>query len=627
MDIYDNGFADDNVYGHIADLLARFQPQPGDYFLDFGCGFGRLAEVVTRRHDLVYVGFDINKPGLASLKERGFQAHYLDLGDAEKAESLVNEVLPKGARLAAICTIDTLEHLPDPLVALDLLARVARSQGTPLLVSVPNVAHADIAAKLVVGRFDYTEAGLLDHTHMQYFTSSRFDALLRESGWHQVHQYDVEMVKSDQHFPEQLPVLSKKAPLANMLAGMRDQADASGYVNQFVRAFLPGPRLARPDVVPYVSDRADKTAPFLSVVIRTVGRRISTLRESLLCLSAQTSQDFEVIIAGHNLDVERQVSVEALIEELQDGVRARTRLLKVDGGGRSAPLNEGFLSANGRYVVAFDDDDLVFGDWVETFSNLERESPGQLLRATAIAQDWDRIRRADGANASRAISGMRALYPSKFELIAHIVENRTPLHSIAFPRVLFSDMGYRFDSRLSTAEDWDLIIRVAPLCGVACASNITAMYRLWKDGDSSANHHDAFEWRTNYLTTLKKLDDAPLLLPVGSATRLRRMYLDLERLQGWVDFEPDATVLADPPLDDRERLEALRERYFELTQSRSWRITSPLRAIMRRVRRHARYAEPRVWLMTEQDLEHHIKLILASASWRLTQPLRLINRR
>lgn len=624
MEIYDNSFSDRNVYGHVANLFSRFEPTPGSYFLDFGCGFGRLAEVVEARHGVKYVGFDINEPGLDSLRARGFAAHYADLGNADAAFDLVRRVLPPGAAIAALCTIDTLEHLPDPLAALKLYARIGRGHSVPLLVSVPNVAHTDIGAKLTVGRFDYTEAGLLDHTHMQYFTSDRFTSLMKDGGWHEVHRHDVSLLRSDQHFPAQLPVLAPKAPLAELLAGIRGQADSYGYVNQFVRAYLPGPETSSAHV-PYIAAREREDAPFLSVVIRTVGRRIETLRESLLCLTAQTCQDFEIVIAGHNLDVRRQIAVEQLIAELQESVRIRTRLITVDGGGRSAPLNSGFLSAEGRYVVAFDDDDLVFGNWVETFKSLEEVNPGQLLRATAAAQDWDRIRGGD-AVASRAISGMRMLYPDKFELIAHLVENRTPLHSIAFPRVLFSNLGYRFDPELSTAEDWDLIIRVAPLSGVASSKAITALYRLWKCGDNSASAHDQFEWQSNYFKTLKKINAAPLLLPAGAVVKLRKMYLALERLQGHVEVDGDSAVLVDPQVEDDARMEQLRLRYHELINSFSWQMTGPLRQIRRILRRQPRSRNPRIWTMNEQDLQFHIREILNSSSWRLTRVLRLLRR-
>lgn len=625
MEIYDNSFSDHNVYGHIASLFARFEPAAGSYFLDFGCGFGRLAEVVEERFGVKYVGFDINEPGLESLRARGFSAHYADLGDDEAAFELVRRVLPEGAAIAALCTIDTLEHLPDPLAALRLYARIGRGHSVPLLVSVPNVAHTDIGAKLTVGRFDYTEAGLLDHTHMQYFTSDRFTSLMKDGGWHEVHRHDVSLIHSDQHFPAQLPVLAPKAPLAELLAGIRQQADGYGYVNQFVRAYLPGPETGKVHV-PYVAAREREDAPFLSVVIRTVGRRIETLRESLLCLTAQTCQDFEIVVVGHNLDVQRQIAVEQLIAELLEGVRLRTRLVTVDGGGRSAPLNVGFLSAEGRYVVAFDDDDLVFGNWVETFKGLEEGNSGQLLRVTAAAQDWERIRRGD-AVASRATSGMRMLYPDKFELIAHLAENRTPLHSIAFPRVLFSNLGYRFDPELSTAEDWDLIIRVAPLSGVASSKVVTALYRLWKSGDNSTSAHDQFEWQSNYFKTLKKINAVPLLLPAGSVVKLRKMYLTLERLQGHVEVDVDSAIVVDPQIEDDARIEQLRLRYHELINSLSWQMTGPLRQIRRILRRQPRSRNPRIWTMNEQDLEFHIRQILNSSSWRLTRVLRSLRRK
>lgn len=625
MENYDNGFAPDNVYGHIVALLDGFSPMQGDYFLDFGCGFGRLAEVIRDRYGITYVGFDINRPGLASLRERGFQAVHMDLGNQEEARNTLKDVLPDDARVCALCTIDTMEHLPDPHSALELIGEIARQYSTPLLVSVPNVAHADIGAKLAIGRFDYTEAGLLDYTHMQYFTSERFSQLMNDAGWHEVGRNDVRMVRSDQHFPATLPVLAPQAPLALLLNGMRGRSDEFGHVNQFVRAYLQGPKARHGQRVPYLAQR-EAEGPFLSVVIRTVGKRIATLRESLLCLSAQTDQDFEVLIAGHNLDVSRQIAVEELIEELHPDLRRRSRLIRIDGGGRSAPLNAGFEAATGQYVAAFDDDDLVFGDWVERFKELAVSNPGQLLRATAIAQDWDRIRHPDGTVFSRAASGMKSLYPSKFELLAHIVENRTPLHSIAFPRVLFSDLGYRFDPELSTAEDWDLIIRVAPLCGVACSSAITAMYRLWQDGDNSASAHDQFEWKSNYIKTLQKINAEPLLLPSGSAVKLRKMYMDLERFQGMVDLDEAEAGLGDVTLDDHDRIAALRDRYHELVTSKSWEITAPLRALRRIISRQHWQREPKVWMMNERDLEYRIHLILTSSSWRWTAILRNLRR-
>jgi len=625
MSNYDNGFADDNVYGHIAGLVASFTPKSGEYFLDFGCGFGRMAETLRDRHGLHYVGCDINEPGLASLSERGFQTGYLDLSDTAAALALVKEIVPASATVCGICAIDTLEHLAEPLVALQFFAELSRLYGAPLFISVPNVGHRDISARLAIGKFEYTEAGLLDHTHLQYFTNDRLQELMAASGWHEVRRADVHMERSDQHFPSTLPLLSAKSPIGRLTGALRDQADEYAKVNQFVRAYLRGPRVEVAPNLPYIEQREPQSI-FLSVIVRTIGTRIGTLRESLLCLSAQSDQDFEVLVIGHNLDVERQVAVEEVIEELHDSMRSRTRLVRLTGGSRAAPLNSGFAEASGQYVVAFDDDDLLFGNWVEKFHELAKNNPGQLLRLTAVAQDWDRVGSRGLDPASRAISGIKALYPERFDLVAHIVENRTPLHSIAFPRTLYSEMNYRFDPQLSTAEDWDFIIRVSQVAGVACSSAIGCIYRLWKCGDNSAAAHDQFEWSSNYLRTLRKIDDLPLLLPPGSAIKVRRMFTELERLHIPLDVRQEDPASGVLEIDDAARLEQLRQRYHELVTSKSWRLSSPLRVLKHMLRRQPWPRDLQIWRMNERDLDHHIRMILQSSSWRWTALVRQLRR-
>jgi hypothetical protein len=298
--------------------------------------------------------------------------------------------------------------------------------------------------------------------------------------------------------------------------------------------------------------------------------------------------------------------------------------VRVDGGGRSVPLNTGFRAASGDYVVAFDDDDLLFGGWVETFRKLAERAPGALLRQCAVAQDWDRVETAGGDAASRSMSSMKSIYPANFDLLAHIVENRTPLHSIAFPRALFSHLGFQFDPGHSTAEDWDLIIRAAPLCGVSTSTDVGCIYRHWTTG-TSYTAHSQFEWTSNYLNTLKKLNDRPFLLPKGSVNRLRNMYAELQRLKGDVDVAAETGIesLANGALlDDDKRLAELRERYYELTTSKSWQITAPLRVLLSALKRKPWTRPPRIWLMGEADLDFHIRQVLQSSSWKWTRILR-----
>jgi SAM-dependent methyltransferase len=73
---------------------------------------------------------------------------------------------------------DVLEHLKDPEAVLRRIVRL-QQPGARLIISVPNIAHLWVRANLLLGRFDYAEHGLLDRTHLHFFTRSTFLSLLQ----------------------------------------------------------------------------------------------------------------------------------------------------------------------------------------------------------------------------------------------------------------------------------------------------------------------------------------------------------------------------------------------------------------------------------------------------------------
>ncbi len=81
---------------------------------------------------------------------------------------------------AVVCG-DVLEHLLDPQRVLCELTRFL-APGGKVIVSVPNIAHVDIRLKLLEGRFEYTPAGLLDETHIRFFTRASVHELVRRAG-------------------------------------------------------------------------------------------------------------------------------------------------------------------------------------------------------------------------------------------------------------------------------------------------------------------------------------------------------------------------------------------------------------------------------------------------------------
>ncbi len=81
----------------------------------------------------------------------------------------------------AILYGDVLEHLIDPSRVLVELNRSLVPDGF-VIVSVPNIAHLYIRLLLLLGRFDYLDRGILDNTHLRFFTARSLRALLADAG-------------------------------------------------------------------------------------------------------------------------------------------------------------------------------------------------------------------------------------------------------------------------------------------------------------------------------------------------------------------------------------------------------------------------------------------------------------
>ena len=122
-----------------------------------------------------------------SLRERGWQELYAVEIDAETRRQVApfyKKVEPalesyNTLRFDLIFLLDVIEHVPNPEVFLKQAAQLLTPQGI-MLVSVPNVAHWSVRCMLLGGFFEYSERGILDRTHLTFFTRRRFRALLEK---------------------------------------------------------------------------------------------------------------------------------------------------------------------------------------------------------------------------------------------------------------------------------------------------------------------------------------------------------------------------------------------------------------------------------------------------------------
>ena len=81
----------------------------------------------------------------------------------------------------AVVLGDVLEHLTAPETVLQKLIALQAS-GSTFLVSVPNIANLWVRLNLLIGRFDYTDRGILDRTHLRFFTRKTLVQMLNQLG-------------------------------------------------------------------------------------------------------------------------------------------------------------------------------------------------------------------------------------------------------------------------------------------------------------------------------------------------------------------------------------------------------------------------------------------------------------
>ncbi|TFD16877.1 glycosyltransferase [Cryobacterium sp. TMT1-21] len=296
--------------------------------------------------------------------------------------------------------------------------------------------------------------------------------------------------------------------------------------------------------------------PFLSVLLRTQGRRLEPIKDALLCLAGQTSQDFEVIVIDHDSDPVGAAAVRKIIASQPASFGGRIRIVEVKGGNRARPLNAGIHAATGRYIAVFDDDDLLFGNWVAEFERVAETSSGRLLRGVVAVQNVAPEKWPQAQEGFRTISWPKAAYPREFDQLAHFEVNYSPFMSWAFPRSLFVTYGLEFDEELTVCEDWDMILRGSTMCGVDDVNALTAIYRRWEGGASSYTDHSKDSWAWSEARVWEKLDGSTLVLPSGSVTDVR-----------WLLAGRGA----------RNELNAL-------VHSPAWRLARPLRGFVRAVR-------------------------------------------
>lgn len=157
----------------------------GASVVDLGCWDGKLLSLVRERGARRVVGVERDRPAAAKAASQGLDVVDADLDDATWTARLLGE------RFDVALLIDVVEHVRDPLATMRRIADDVLAPGGRLVLSVPNIAHASIRLSLLVGDFERTDRGILDRTHLHFFTRRTLHQLLRDAGLAVEAEHDV----------------------------------------------------------------------------------------------------------------------------------------------------------------------------------------------------------------------------------------------------------------------------------------------------------------------------------------------------------------------------------------------------------------------------------------------------
>ncbi len=153
-------------------LLRKRMPR-GVRVLDIGCGTGSITLQVNKGLGNNILGVEPDQDRARLARERGIEviSGYAD-----------SDFFASHGLFDVIVFSDVLEHLASPSDMI-MMASEALAPGGKILASIPNVAHWSVRLRLLIGRFDYTDIGIMDATHLRWFTARTACQLFEKCGF------------------------------------------------------------------------------------------------------------------------------------------------------------------------------------------------------------------------------------------------------------------------------------------------------------------------------------------------------------------------------------------------------------------------------------------------------------
>lgn len=146
--------------------------------LDIGCASGLIGYILKEYKECTVDGIEYDKKAYEVAKSKNIYRDIYNFSISEKNSKEYKKFCDENKKYDYIIFADVLEHLVDPWNALINSSRMLKDGGS-IIVSLPNIAHLDIIKALIDNEFNYTRWGILDSTHLRFYTASSFVDMMK----------------------------------------------------------------------------------------------------------------------------------------------------------------------------------------------------------------------------------------------------------------------------------------------------------------------------------------------------------------------------------------------------------------------------------------------------------------
>lgn len=341
--------APSTYYLHARPEVVALVPLTAQRILDVGCGAGGLSAALKTRQPAEIHGIEIVQGA----------AEHARLHLDHVWNSAIEEALPHlpDSHYDCIVIADVLEHLLDPLFVLAELKKKLKSTGR-LVASIPNIQNWDVLAELLQGKWDYSSDGILDRTHLRFFTRKSVQEVFWSAGFR--------IVSLSTTHRGEMPPHALLDTMENLGLSAKELETDGGTFQFLIEAEVPD-LSAKPKVV---------------IVILNWNGKSDTLE----CLDSIQKIDYPnyqtVVVDNGSTDG----SVDAIKSQFPDTVILETGANLGYAGGNNVGIKWA-LEKDAEYVLLLNNDTIANATLISAFIEAAAQAPQAILGAKIFYYD------------------------------------------------------------------------------------------------------------------------------------------------------------------------------------------------------------------------------------------------